>query len=211
MIAAIGVMIAIIVFHKTKKMKSLKYIIKTNTPLLTVGEEIRGKIEIIFEEKPIEDLTLLILQIFNNGNVPIRPDDFEEAINITFESEVEILSAETISTIPSSLKKHAHITLSQNKAILEPLLLNGKDSVTIKLLLTGFDNSMKIAVDARIVDISEIKEENEFTDDFEISLPVLKLHLVLKRTQLLTILGVEITLIFLGLVFPFIYQYLNGR
>ena len=73
---------------------------------------------------------------------------------------------------------------------------------------------MKIAVDARIVDISEIKEEYERTDDFEISLPILpmlKLDLVLKRTQLLTILGVEIALLSLAFAIPFIYHYLNGR
>ena len=80
---------------------------------------------------------------------------FVEPVSISFNPGVKILSAEIIETNPANLKPN--LKLSENKIIHEPLLLNEKDSLTIKALLTGFKDNAKILPNARIAGVREIK------------------------------------------------------
>ena len=159
-IGVLTIATALYIYHKNKKTKSFRYSILTDLQILTAAEELSGKIKIYYEEgqdKKIEikDGSLLIINIVNDGNVPIKSEDFEEPVSISFNPKADILSAEVIKTSPATLKPK--LDVSKNEIVLEPLLLNEKDSITIKTLLMGFRKRTTINLNARIVGVSEIK------------------------------------------------------
>jgi hypothetical protein len=75
-IAVIGVIAAVWIYSLQKSKKSLSYNILASNELLTASEEIRGRIKILFDKKPVENVHLLVMQITNDGNLPILPADF---------------------------------------------------------------------------------------------------------------------------------------
>jgi len=129
------VVVSIFIYYKSRKTKKLSYKIITDEPLLTVDEELQGKIKVLYENNPIEDISLLIIKFLNNGNEPIKSDDFEEPVTISFGPNVGVLSTELTNANPSTIK--ARLNSENDKIIIEPLLLNKGDSITIKMLLTG--------------------------------------------------------------------------
>jgi hypothetical protein len=159
-IGSLTIITAFYLNYKNKIYKSFRYEILTYEPILTSAEELSGKIKIYYEESQdnktqIKDGFLLIMRLVNEGNVPIKSDDFYEPACISFSSDADVLSAEVIKTNPEILK--AELDVSNHKIALKPLLLNQKDSITIKALLMGFSELASIKVNARIVDVPEIK------------------------------------------------------
>lgn len=159
-IGVLTIATALYLNNKNKKIKSFRYEILTNEPILTSSEEVSGKIKIYYEESQdnktqIKDGLFLIIRLVNDGNVPINSDDFHEPVSISFDPNADVLSAEIIKTNPGMLKPELEV--SKHKIALKPLLLNQKDSITIKTLLMGFKKRTTINVNARIVDVPEIK------------------------------------------------------
>ena len=154
---------SVYLFILQRKKKSLSYQVLSSTDLLTVNEEIKGKIKILYEEIPIQNVSLIILRIINDGNLPITSSDFERPISFSFGSESSILSAEIIDKSPSTLKPDLKPDTSQIGLI--PVLLNNKDSITVKLLVSGFAG--RIEPDARIVGVGEIKRIVDKSSNWE--------------------------------------------
>lgn len=111
------------------------YEIVTDESLLTIDKELQGKIKVIYENNPIEDISLLVIKFLNQGNEPIKSDDFEEPITMSFSPNVGILSVELKQADPPTI--NVKLTQEKDRIIIEPLLLNRGDSITIKVLLTG--------------------------------------------------------------------------
>jgi hypothetical protein len=132
---ALTLVASLIIYYKSRKTKKLSYKIITNEPLLTVDEELQGKVKVLYENNPLEDISLLIIKFLNNGNEPIKSDDFEEPVTMSFSPNVGVLSTELINANPSTIR--ARLNSEKDKIIIEPLLLNKGDSITIKMLLTG--------------------------------------------------------------------------
>ena len=122
-----------------------------------MNEEIKGKVRIAFEGKFVSDVYLVVLQISNDGNVSIMASDFERPLSIAFGETSKILSAEVTNVTPKTLKPF--LDIDTNRIILQPLLLNSKDSITIKLLLTQYKG--RIETDARIVGVREVRKAGE--------------------------------------------------
>lgn len=146
--------------YKNKKIKSFCFEILTNEPILTSAEEVSGKIKLYYEESQdskiqIRDGLLLIIKFINNGDTPIKSDDFDVPISISFSPDADILSAEIIRTKPEGLKPE--LDVFKNQIILKPLLLNQKDTITVKMVLMKFRKGSSININGRIVDIPEIK------------------------------------------------------
>lgn len=159
-IAAFSSVLAVFVYLKNRKIKSFRYSLLTNIPLLSIADELNGKIKIYYEESPdnniqIKDSSLIIIKFVNDGNTPIKSVDFEGPIQISFKPEVEVLSAEIAETNPVQL--NPKIYKSKNQISLEPLLLNKGDSLTLKALITGSKENIDVVPTARIVGVNEIK------------------------------------------------------
>ena len=143
--ALFAIVLSLIVFFKQRQRKRLDYDILSSTPLLSVREDIRGRVEILFDKQPVEEVQLFIVKLTNTGNIPITKHDFEEPVTLTFGVDARLLTAEIIETSPKSLR--TSIQGIDNRVIVQQGLLNAGDSITIKTLSTGGDN---LSVDGRI-------------------------------------------------------------
>jgi hypothetical protein len=151
-LAAIAIGIAILIYFRQRRRKRLGYQILANTPVLTVDEQIRGKIKVSYEDIPVRNLQLLLLKFSNTGNVPIATADFERPLSISFGSEAKILSSEVIASRPSDLSPS--ISATGDGIALAPLLLNPNDYFTIKALVS--ERQGGVSITARIIGVERV-------------------------------------------------------
>lgn len=156
-IGAILALIAIILILVQRKRKALSYKIISNTPLVKIKEDIKGRLQVLFDEKPVENIYLIIIKFINSGNLPIKSADYESPVNLNFNENVQLLTAEVIDTNPKTLEASAKI--ERTKVLLKPTLLNENDSITIKVLVNQFDGNFSVG--GRIIGVKEIRELTE--------------------------------------------------
>jgi hypothetical protein len=138
----------------SRNKKMLSYEVISKNQLLSVDEQVAGKLRIFYEDQPTQDLCLLVIKLSNSGNTAISAKDFEEKITLSTGENSKILSVTVIEKIPENLSEK--ISLFNSYLTIEPLLLNSKDSLTIQLLVSDF--SGRISVKGRILGVKEIKE-----------------------------------------------------
>jgi hypothetical protein len=142
-----AVIVPIVIYLKQKNIKGLVRDVISNTSLLSIDKEVKGKIQVLYNGKPVDDVRQVVLKLWNYRQATIEPKDYVLPIVFDFGDKAEILDTPFIDTIPPDLKKEVDLTASSNTLTLKPVLLHGKDSVTIKVILTKFD---KLEVSARI-------------------------------------------------------------
>jgi hypothetical protein len=133
--------------------KSLSYQTISNVVLLNTAEIIREKLQILYEGMPVKNVRLLLLKIINDGFQPIDEKDFKKTLDFVFTEEAQILSAEIQSVNPENLD--ISFTFENNKLSIKPILLNSKDFIEIKFIVSTYESILKC--DARIVGVKEIK------------------------------------------------------
>lgn len=151
--AIAALVVAIVAFIMQRRRKQLSYEIISNASVLTREESIAGKLEILFEQKPVKDVQLIEVKLVNSGSLPITAADYEQPVVLLL-GDARVLAYEVTKTTPKTLK--ASFTLRDEGLSLTPLLLNTGDSVSIRLLVAGYDSA--ISVDGRIVGVSTIRE-----------------------------------------------------
>ena len=153
LLGLVAIFVSIFVFLKQRMHKSLSYEILSLNPLLSVKNEIKSELQILYRGKTVEQVHLIVLKIINTGNMPILSKDYEHPISLSFGEEAKILTAEITEKNPDSLRPSARI--EEKGVVLTPILLNSEDSVTLKMLVTRFS---KFTVYGRIAGVKEIKE-----------------------------------------------------
>jgi hypothetical protein len=88
--------LSVIFFLKQRHRKNISYRVIADTPVLTIRKEIEDQVQITLDNQPISDARLVILKIWNSGNVPILPNDYVEQIAFHFGENAEILDAEVL-------------------------------------------------------------------------------------------------------------------
>ena len=124
--------------------------------MLSIDEAIRGTIQVLFDGTPVQDAQLIIVEIINSGNVAIKSSDYERPISLDGEN-IHILTAEVTETTPDNLG--ASINIEGTKVLLNPTLMNGKDSITIKTIVGQFND--QITVEGRIVGVKEVQKSTK--------------------------------------------------
>ena len=152
-LALLAIGVSILIYLLQRNRKSLGYEIISNTPLLTMKEELEGKLQILYEGTSIRNAQLIVIKIINSGNVPIAASDYERPLQFVFDTGAKILSAEVTEKVPDNLL--ATITSRDNAIVLEPTLLNGKDSITVKALVSDYQKKPK--ADARIIGVKSVR------------------------------------------------------
>jgi len=138
-----------------RRKKKLSYSISSST-LISEGEEFRDKLHISVEGQEVKgNVYLVLLQIFNNGNVPIEPSDFINSLSV--KTEGDLLVAELKDEFPKELGVRVQKHESEaNQLNIAPLLLNKGDAFTLKLLSTSSEENLKIP--GRIVGVKKIEK-----------------------------------------------------
>ena len=159
-IGAVGIIVSIVIYFLQRNVKRFAYRILTETSLVSVGRKVRGKIKVFYDDKEIETLYLVVLEIFNNGNLEIRTADFEgQPITIDFPNS-NLVSVEVSKTSPKSLKPV--ISYEPTQVTIKPLLLNKKDSFTLELIFSKYGHVAQFH--ARIVGVKEIEGLSSLKD-----------------------------------------------
>ena len=165
-LALAAILISIFLYQKQRRRKALSYEIISRTPLLSMEEEVKGKLQILFDKKPVQQVHLIVVRIVNSGNLPILSPDYERPIGFSFGEKGKILTTEVVETYPSSLR--ASVRIEGEKVVLDSALLNQGDSIKLKILVSQFDG--QIAVDGRIVGVKDIQESSEKSAQFLITI-----------------------------------------
>lgn len=153
----IGATVVIFLIQLWLRRKALSYEIISRTPLLNPQEKDKRNLQILFDNNQVQDVDIIEVEIFNSGNEEIRPNDYERPISVNFDKNTQILTAEVAKVNPLNLKPS--VKIEGISVILEPLLLNKKDSIKLKMLVSKCSNNPTVS--ARIAGVKEIKESSE--------------------------------------------------
>jgi hypothetical protein len=153
-LAIIAIIISIYLYYLQRNKKSLSYDVLLDYRLLSKESGLERRVQILFDGETVRNVSVFAVRIFNDGNIPILATDFVEPLNFSFGTNSKILEAEIAECYPPSLKPA--IIINKNGVTLEPLLLNGGDSIILKLLLSK--NRDHYESNARIVGVSRLRK-----------------------------------------------------
>ena len=148
-----------LVYWLQRQRKALSYEVISKNQLLTVREELEGRLQVLYEGHPARDICLLVVKLFNSGNVPISAADYERPLSLGTGISSKILSGVVTDVDPENLA--ASIDIEESRVILRPILLNSKDSVTLKLLVSDFGGN--VAIDGRVLGVKSISKAGQTT------------------------------------------------
>lgn len=151
-LAVLAIIISIVLFFAQRKRKVLAYEIISQTAILSEADEVSGKLQILFQGETVKNVHLLVIKLINMGNVPIVSADYEREVKLEFKDSEKILSAEIAETTPDNLS--GEIFLNDKNIMLKPILLNPKDAIVIKILISGFQGTVHL--DGRIIGVKSI-------------------------------------------------------
>ncbi len=146
--------VAITIFLLNRKRKALIYEILSMTRVLTIKEELSGRVKILFDGETVEDVGLVRIRVMNSGTEPIRASDFVKPVSFSVNEGARIIDAEVTSKRPQGME--ASLSWANNGMMISPMLMNSKDELTLKLLVANFNG--KIIQDARI-EGTELKQQ----------------------------------------------------
>jgi hypothetical protein len=114
-----------------RSVKELSWGIVSQGRLVDVHDNMKGRLKVLFDGVPRTDLKFVVLKIANTGNVPIEEHDFAEKLTLNFGDP--ILDAGVAGVVPPDLK--TQMLFGGRQLVLDPLLLNPGDSVSLKVFL----------------------------------------------------------------------------
>jgi hypothetical protein len=212
---SIGVILALAmsllgwVIPRTRRRKSLTYLVDSNEPLLIGGREI-GDLQVVLNGKTVTDARSIALRITNSGKLPIKPNDYErmEGLKIRFNQGQEILSASVTESWPTELKDTLTVNVDRMNVTLPPALLNAGDTFTVRILERGgAENPSVVGRIAGVKSVVELKKKairRRRSALFAIFLSVFEFTLFLVGLSILYVYGLWFAVIFIaGMNFVF--------
>ena len=212
---AASTFIPIFIYLKQQKRRRVTYQRIASIPLLTVKEELAGRLSVSFDGQPVKSIRTTTVRIKNAGNLPITAEDQrEKCMIISAGSDAKILSADIVESTPLSL--NPVLTVVESGAFVKPLLLNSGDSFVVKLLVQ--DGSEYIHVTGRFAGVKNFERIRDPDAQFRLKTSIAALIVGLGSTLPIlfgpektpitrsTIDYVSMTIVFIGAAF-FIGQY----
>jgi len=157
LIGIAGIIITVWYAKFTPGAKSIELTIASKSALNDIGESNINDLEIAFEGEYIDNPSLTVLTIENNGLESIRSSDFEKNLKIILDDDVNILKVSKSSSNPGWLEPI--IVAAESTVELSPILLNPNDSISINILSDGYPS--EIETQSRIAGITTIEVEKE--------------------------------------------------
>lgn len=160
----IGAIVAYWIYRRQRSKKEITYQVISDAPIANINKEVKDRVKILFDGNPVEDINLLVLKVWNPGRVAVKRDDFDEPITFEF-GERKVVASDILSMEPANLIDTKDIktffTLGSESVELQKFLLNPKEEISLKVLLTG--PPYKVSGRARIVDgkITEFNPNNQ--------------------------------------------------
>lgn len=157
MFAVAALAASFVIYQLQRSRRGITYDVLSRTDLLTVREELEGKLQVLYEGEPAKSLTLIVLRFWNSGNQPILATDFERPISFCTGQASRLLSAAVTQVEPPELM--VDVEVAENILVINPTLLNSGDAVTLKLLVR--DSGSVLCPDARIVGVKSVRRAGD--------------------------------------------------
>lgn len=190
---ALIVSVASVMIYRNRK--GLSYEVVLNSRLLSVDEEIEGRVKVTFDNYPVSGVRMLIVHVRNNGNVPIEESDYDSNLGFWVKGGPKVLTAEVVETKPPDIR--AHVEAFENTVYLDKMLLNAGDALTLKLLYSGDGPLLPVG---RIKGVSEIREKQQRGDlylvlSFAFSIGILLAGIIFRGGTALAIVAIAVLLL----------------
>jgi hypothetical protein len=152
-IAVFALISGYIFYRRQRQVKRLVVETVTTVPLVAVAKEGIEGLRVLFNERPIKDAAIVMVDVFCSGNTPILAADFDIPLSFEFGDSALVLSADLSKAEPIDLP--ASIACHGSKATVSKLLLNPGDSFRVRFLVENAKGDVKAT--ARIVGVSKIE------------------------------------------------------
>ena len=128
------------VLQKSRKVLTYDYI---GVSLMSVRPGVKERIEVRFDNIKVLDPYYLVILITNSGNEEIRKEDYVHPISFTFDEDTQIINCSVVEADPSILINDVTTEIKQNSLLVNPITLNARSQIVIKLFLSKFDNTVR--------------------------------------------------------------------
>jgi hypothetical protein len=129
-------------FFRGQHRKQVLCRIEHNSPFITLNEEsaLGGRLSVRFDNKPIRELNIrsIVVAVRNTGNAPIGKTLYAEPLTFSFGANCEVLTSDILNTEP--VRFQANTVIEDNAVVLEPVLLNPKQAVLIRVLVRNLSD-----------------------------------------------------------------------
>jgi len=153
LLAVVAILVAIFLYSKQRRLKRLDFEIISETSLLSVKEELEGKLQILYEGRRVSTVHLVLAEFRNSGTEPILAGDFVQPLSVDFGAESQLLTSEVVETFPTD--SNPVITTATSRVTIAPLLVNQRDFIRVKCLVENYADTARAI--GRIVGISKIR------------------------------------------------------
>lgn len=121
-------------------------------PLVRARPEVAQRLALQFDGQNVTDAHVALIRVRNAGQVPIPASDYERPLAINVNAKARVIAALVNDAQPLALQPS--LTTESQRAILQPLLLNAGDMLTLTIVTSGAP--APITVDGRIVGVKAI-------------------------------------------------------
>lgn len=155
----LAIIVTVAVFKREQQRKELSYAVLGHQVLVGPDFDPGDRLQILYDGEPVRVIEALVVKLANTGNVPIRPDDYEEGLAIVFGAGTRVLAARLWHSHPYDIPALPLLPEAANRIQFEPLLLNPYDWFSITVVLGDFGGGPEVS--ARIAGVREIKMVEE--------------------------------------------------
>lgn len=154
-VGLLAMILAIFIFFWSKRRPKISYLVEVKKVIYVHGVS-AGELTIKFKDRPISTLVLCSIRIKNTGNFPIKVEDWQKPLEISFPQGANVLDTRIAAVSTDGLP--IEFSFDQQRAIkISPVLLNQKDGFILEALT---DCEVKPRISARIFDVEKIEEIN---------------------------------------------------
>ena len=156
----LSVLLAIILYYKSRKIKIPLYAIKTNNIVADYISKI-SSLNVLYSGNQIDNLSVSKIAFWNNGNEPIKSNDIaqKDPLRIVSKNNSKILDANIINYIKPANNINLKISDNGSEAIITFDFLAKNEGVIIQVYHTGKTNN-DIQIEGTIIGGKKILRKN---------------------------------------------------
>src|SRR5689334_12225079 len=96
------IVITIWAVRKQRATREIMYQVVSDAPVVSIDKTVKDEVEVRIKGKVVNNARLLVLKVWNAGDIAIKQNDYYEPITVEF-PERDILSSEVFETQPKNL------------------------------------------------------------------------------------------------------------
>ncbi len=123
----------------------------SSSSIVNDTSQLEGKVQVLFSGKRLNNLEAISVRIANSGNVPIKKNEFEKEIQLSFGKDARVIMARVPYTYPKKIS--VKTSFKGDMVTVTPLLLNPGDQFIIESFVTGSISTIEL--DTRIEGITQ--------------------------------------------------------